>query len=327
MHDNKKLKELYLSLAEKRIDSKLADIQAAIPNMDSETVVFTRGQLEGLETTIYETLFQPLQTLSMIPVSTEFAPGLTVISYRFSEKTGEAETITRKDQVRPDIDEHLTKFPQEVVEGGASYHYDIGDVESGALLDYDQVNGKARAAVEAVARWHDRRALDGEPGIFEGFANTSTVPTPTLVDADWGTVTPDDLYQTVAQFLNSVEEATEGNFIATSCLMPIAVFNRLTSTRFDNVTGDTVMKVLKENFPNTRFEKFTALAGRGAGGTDRMIAGDLSPRVLQYRATVVYDEAAPDKKGFSWTVECRGRSGGTVIRYPLAMAYGDIANA
>ncbi len=325
---NKATRELYAKLAEKRLDSKIAQMKRE----DSNGVTFNVGQLEELETTIYETLFQPLQTLSMIPVSTEYAPGLDTISYRFSTKTGEAETITRSDQVRPDVDESLEKFPQAVVEGGAAYSYDIVNLETSAIIDYDHVSAKARASAEAVARWHDRRALLGEDGIFTGWANSGTdnggnVPVNPLTNPDWSTADADQIYSQLAAFLNGIEDAMDGNFQANACQMPIPYFNKLITTRIDSVSGDTILDILKRNFPGVNFVKFAALKGvanTSATTVNRVIAAAINPSVVEYRATVVYDEAAPDKKGYRWNVESRGRSGGTVIRYPLAMAYTDL---
>lgn len=325
---NKATRELYAKLAEKRLDSKVAQLKRE----DSNGITFNLGQLEELETTIYETLFQPLQTLSMIPVSTEYAPGLDTISYRFSTKTGEAETITRSDQVRPDVDESLEKFPQSVIEGGAAYSYDITNLETSAVIDYDHVSAKARASAEAVARWHDRRALVGEAGIFSGWANSGTdnsgnVPVAPLANPDWSTATATQIYEQFAAYLNGVEDAMDGNFAANACQMPIPYFNKLITTRIDSVSGDTIMDVLKRNFPAVSFVKFAALKGVAntpSTTVNRVIAASISPTVVEYRATVVYDEAAPDKKGYRWNVETRGRSGGTVIRYPLAVRYTDL---
>ena len=319
------LKKDHLYRAEARIDAKIKNL--VNDGMRQDAIVFTRPELEGLETVIYETLFAPRDTLSNIPVSNMFAPGHTSVSYDMSTATGIAKTMTGGSTIRPSIDEFLETFSQNVYEGGASYQYDITDIERGQLINYDHVAAKVRNAVKAIGQWHEKVAFDGFDTGLTGFANNATVVAaePTLADADWTTVTAEDMYTTVTQILNAVRLQSSGVHEPTHLAMSIALMNDLSTTRIDTTSGDTVLVALRRTYPGVNFFTITELADAGDGANeDRFVCYENDPANFEYMSTVIYDEAAPDKKGFTWSVDCRGRSGGTVVRRPLAMAIGDV---
>ena len=76
----------YAKLAEKRVDTKSQILDAA-------GIVFATGDLEAVEGTLYETIFTPLESLSHVPVATNYSPVATTISYETATRTGVAKTM------------------------------------------------------------------------------------------------------------------------------------------------------------------------------------------------------------------------------------------
>jgi hypothetical protein len=335
LSNNKAHQDAYIKLAERRIDSKVAALREA--GYRHDTVAFTRGQLEDLEEIIYDVIYgNPREAFTHVPMTARVDPGMTSYSYRMQEKTGAAKVVADGTHDRPMIDTTLSRTLLPIIEVGAAYTYTVGDGESAQILDYDQVQEKARACAEAIALAHNEFALIGGGGLeggddltkSTGFYNDANLTAATGGDVDWTTVTADAAYTQVANVIHQVIEQSSAVHRPTDVLLSTFVWNVCASTRLDTTTGDTVMRALRQNYPDITFSLAPSLTGRGAGGIDRGIfAYEKRADRVEYVASVIYDEAAADKKGFRYTIEARGKAAGTVWRYPLSASYIDITIA
>jgi hypothetical protein len=337
MEHLKELKEQYIKAGQRRIDSKIALLRDAGYRYD--TIAFTRGQLEDLESTIYDVIYgNPGEAFTHIPMTSRVDPGMTSYSYRMQTKTGAAKVVTDGSNDRPMVDTTLDRTLLPIEEFGISYGYTVGDGESAVILDYDQVQERARAAAEAIALAHNEFALVGGGGVAggedltksTGFYNDANLNAATGGDIDWasGTVTADAAYTQVANVIHTVITQSSAVHRPTDVLLSTFCWNILASMRLDTTTGDTVLRALRENYPDITFHLAPSLTARGAGGIDRGIfAYEKRADRVEYVASVVYDEAQPDKKGFRYTIEARGKACGTVFRYPLSACYIDITIA
>lgn len=332
---NTKLKELYIAQAQKRIDSKARELTTL--GFRQDTIAFAVGQLENLEETIFETIFSnPMDAFQFVPMKPRFEPGWNTYSYRMHTKLGNAKVMNADADDRPMVDTTMTKHEAPIIEVGAAYAYSVSDGEAARILDYDQVEAKARACAEAIARAHNEFALVGGSGVdggadlgIVGFYNNATVAASlaTLTDANWTTVTAADAYATINDVIEHVITQSSGQHRPSDVLLPLFVHNLLSRTLHTTASDLTVLESLKRNNPGVTFSLAVSATGKGAAGVDRVVAYEKRSDRVEYVSSVVYDEAAPDKKGFKYTVEARGKMAGTVVRYPLSMAYGDITIA
>jgi hypothetical protein len=334
---NKEIKERYIKDAERRTDTKIALLRAE--GYRHDTVAFTRGQLEDLESIIYDVIYgNPREAFTHIPMTSRVAPGATSYSYRMQAKTGVAKVVGDGTHDRPMVDTTLTRTLIPIIEVGIAYTYTVGDGESAQILDYDQVQEKARSAAEAIALAHNEFALVGGGGIegggdltkSTGFYNDANLTAATGGDVDWssGGVDADGAYTQVANVIHQVIEQSAAVHRPTDVLLSTFCWNACVSLRLDTTTGATVMRALRENYPDITFHLAPSLTARGSGGIDRGIfCYEKRADRVEYVASVIYDEAAPDKKGFRYTIEARGKAAGTVWRYPLSASYIDITIA
>ena len=339
MLQNKQFEDLYLQAAQKRIDNKVSRMRDAGVRQDQ--VAFTVGQLEMLEQTIYETFYSnPLDAFAFVPMKPRMEPGWRSYSYRREEKLGNAKFMTSDADDRPNVDTTLSKTEIPIFEFGAAYSYSVTDTEAAAILDFDEVQAKARNCAEAVARFHNDFALYGPAGLEGGsgivravegadfgFVNYNGVNLATPVDGDWAAVTDSGvLYDDVNTVITQVITQSDGVHRPTDVLLPLSVWTRLERTRMSLDNNSTVLEQLRANNPGVTFSMSFSLDGRGAGGTDRVIAYQKDPRMVEYVHSLVYDEAQPDRDGWKFRVQARGKAAGVVLRYPLSMAYLDLAN-
>lgn len=336
---NKEFKDAYLKAAERRIDTKVAALREG---RREDQVAFSRGQLEMLEQTIYETLYSnPMDAFAHVPMKPRMEPGWQSYAYRMEEKLGNAKFITSDADDRPNVDTTLNKTIVPIHEFGAAYSYEVTDSEAARILDFDEVQAKARNAAEAIARFHNDFALLGSSTLdggstldVTGFYTSATTDTPagnvvlaTAVDGDWAAVTDNGvLYDDVNTVITQVIEGSNGVHSPTDVLLPLSVWTRLARTRMSLDNNSTVLEQLRANNPGMTFSMSSALDGVGAAGADRCVAFEKRADRVEYVSSIVYDEAPPTRKGWKFRVEARGKAAGTVIRYPLSMAYLDLTN-
>lgn len=328
---DKTTKAAYIAAASERVDSKLRALCAAKGlRADAGEVVFTRGQLEAVEQVIYEELFsQNLEGLSVIPTRTSFDRGATSYSYMVETKTGNAALMRDDATDAPVVDASLKKVTRNIAEFGAGYVYTVSQGERAALSGYDLTASKARSAARAIAQSLNGHGLSGsaDHSVATGFLNDANVNGATLTDSDWTVVTAAAMYSTLVDMVEKVITQSAALHNPTELLVSTFIMNKIQSTRLADGTPETVLEAFRKNNPGVTVRRLTSLTGAGANGVDRMVCWERSPAVAEHIIPIMYDEAAPDKKGFTYSVQARGKSFGTCVRYPLAIAYGDVTIA
>lgn len=328
---DKATKELYLKAASDRIDSKLKEL-CALKGLraDAGEVVFTRGQLEAVEEVIYEELFsQNLEGLNVVPTRMSFDRGATSMTYYVETKTGNAKLMRDDATDAPLVNASLASVTRQIAEFGAGYRYTVSEGERAATSGYDLTASKARAAARAIAQSINDHGLTGstDHSVATGFFNDANVPdeTANVTDDDWTTVTAAGQYDTIVDLVNHVDTNSSSLHRATEILVSPFVWNLISTTRIDSTEMGTVLEALRRNLDGVTIRKMVSLTGQGAAANhDRIIAWERSNAVAEHIIPLMYDEASADKKGFTYSVQARGKSFGTVVRYPLAMAYADI---
>lgn len=328
---DKATKAAYIAAASERVDSKLRALCAAKGlRADAGEVVFTRGQLEAVEQVVYEELFtQNLEGLSVVPTRTSFDKAATTYSYLVETKTGNAKLMRDDATDAPVVDASLAKVTRNLAEFGAGYVYTVSQGERAALSGYDLTASKARSAARAIAQSLNDHGLTGstDHSVATGFFNDANMPdeTANVTDDDWTTVTAAGQYQTLVDLVNHVDTNSSSLHKATELLVSPFIWNLITATRLADGTAETVLEAFRKNMPGVSVRKMVSLTGQGAAANhDRIIAWERSSAVAEHIIPMMYDEASPDKKGFTYSVQARGKSFGTVVRYPLAMASADI---
>ncbi len=325
----------HIAIAEKRVDSKVHFLRESGYRQDA--IVFTRGQLEALEQTIYDVLYaNPRDAFVLLPLNTSVSATQTHYSYRMVKKLGAAKVVADGAQDRPTVDVDMTRHEQRIVEVGDSYDYTIGNQEAGTILDFDYVQEKARVAAETIALAHNEYAMIGGAGVdggdanIKGFYNNVTVAASlaSLTDSNWTTVTGADAYTTVTDLIHAVNTQSKGVHKTTDVVLSTFVGNLCQKTLLNSAAGSqSVMSALRQNYPEIAFHITESGTARGAAGVDRCVAYERRSDRIEYVAAVVYDESSPDKMGFKYSVQSRGKMAGTIIRYPKSIVYGDITIA
>lgn len=340
-HDKlyKETTDRHIQRAEARIDSKLIALREMGYRQDA--IAFTKSQLEDLESTIYDVLYaNPQDAFVFLPINSSVSAGATSYSYRMVSKIGAAKITADGAQDSPIVDLDLAKTSQDIYQAQVGYTYTVGDQDRGGILDFDYVQDKARLASQTIALAHNEYAFLGGSGVDGGYAsilgflNNTSVNIGkasggdyVITDDDWTGITGANAYATVTDMIHQVITQSSGLHKATDVGLSTFVWNACAKLLLNSTTSQSVLSALRQNYPDITFHMTASGTARGAGGIDRCFAYQKSSDMVEYVAPVIYQESTPDKAGFAYTVQARGRMAGTITRYPLSQVYADITVA
>ena len=327
---DKNFKELFVQRAEARVDSKARLICEATGQKRTDAgVAFTVGQLEKMETQIWETLYQSAsEAFELLPVKPSFEPAAEDYSWRLETETGLARVGHEMAGDPPYIDTSLAKFITNVLTIDAAYRYTVGDGQRAGLLGYDHAAAKARAAARAVMRKHNDMAFTGDTDSAsnkpKGLFNHPLLSDTALTDGDWTTFTAANAYADITDVLDKVSEQSKGVHNPTDLVLSLALYNMASSARIDSTSGQSVLDAVKANYPGLSVHRVAAASGAGASAKDRIMAFEKNADNLELIVPVLFDETAPQQSFWTFNVGVMGKNAGLILRRPMAVAQGSI---
>lgn len=187
-----------------------------------------------------------------------------------------------------------------------------------------------RAAARAVAMSHDSIALNGLASVgLLGLLNQPNItnyPAPVGVggSALWTVKTAAeivaDMVALISLVMNTAKEAT---YYPDRLLLPLDKY-LIASTKQMEGTNETALSFFQRTNPlgnRLQVKSWHRLNGQGTGNTGRAFAYKYDEDVISYRAPRLYYVHTPPARGpAGWTWTHSGRSGGTAVKQPFAVA-------
>jgi hypothetical protein len=290
------------------------------------TAVFAR-ELEWVDQQLQRTEFLPLKSKELIDWDSRGGPGINQVTWRKVTEVGKAEWIGNVTTELPAVDVVGNEYTRDVRNLGALYRYSVFELKNAAESPTIRLDSERKsAAYNAVMRKHDVTALIGDTTIgWTGLFNDANVPLVTAITGNWSTsATGEQIAADLSKLVWSVYKATLENYEIDTLALPTAfaqVFDKVISN-----TGISVRKYIQDTFPQIkRIITSVYLDTAGAGSIKRVLAFKKSKDVVLYGANDPFNEEPPQAAGLDFRVPVYGRSSGTQIRKPLAMAYMDLA--
>jgi hypothetical protein len=289
------------------------------------TAVFAR-ELEWIDSTLEREQFAPLKSEQLIPYHPSGGPGVNAVTYRKVTELGRAEFIGNGTTQLPRVDVVGTEFSRRVENLGVAWAVTVFELLAVAANPTIHIDTERKAAaVNAVRRLHDRTAFEGNALLgWTGLINDPNVPLVTAITGDWATSTPLQKIADANKLTWSIFTATKELYEADTLIIPTSLGETLDQPLGDNA-DKTVRRFILDNSAHVkRIETTHFLETAGAGSTRRIIAYKKHPDVLRYGANELFAEEPQQAKGLEFETPCHGRTSGTQIRRPLAMAYMDV---
>jgi hypothetical protein len=302
--------------------------------LDAAESAWFQRELEYIDRTVYETIFPDNKARELIPTQQGVPDWAKVYTWRMFEKFGRAKIAANMADDIPRADVTGREESKIIKVIPSSYGWDIFEIKA------SRANGTKLDALKAMAA---RLAI--ETGVDEvlalGSANdnldgllTLTGTTPyTLADKaaggkTWAVATSDeiaaDLFGAVTTIKNAMKNAGGPGFSNFTVVLPVAQHAMISQRRMGDGSDKTILRFVIDNSPFiTEIEPWHHCSGAGAMGTDRMVVYPKTPLVLAGIVPMEYTTLTPEQRNLEYVVNAMSTTGGVVVRYPVAIAYGD----
>lgn len=290
------------------------------------TAIFAR-ELEWIDATIMREEFAPLKSEQLIPYHPAGGPGVDLVTYRKITELGQAEFIGNGTTQLARVDVVGDEFSRPVKNMGVAWAVTVFELLAIATNPQIHLDTERKsAAVNAIRRLHDRTAFLGNTDFgWTGFVNDANVPIVTDIFGDWaGDATPDEIVSDINTISWSIFVATKELYTPETLVIPTTIGKVLDQPLGDNSDKTIRSFVLANSTHIKNIETTHYLEDAGVGGAPRVIAYKKHPDVVRYGANELFAEEPQQAKGLEFETPCHGRTSGTQIKRPLAMAYADV---
>lgn len=296
---------------------------------DENETVFLSRQLEYIRAQTADRLYAPKKSRMFIPEKTPRAPvGANSITFRSYDKVGKAALIANYARDFPRIDVFGTEYTRTVKGVGASYGWSIQELRSAAFSGVPLDPMKARAAREAIELELDEILAVGVSGLsnFEGFLNHPTVPIVPEPNGDWPNADPLEIIEDITALVQSVVTISSEVHKPDTLLLDTASYSICSQTPVSATNPDkTILRWILDNNPYIKnIDQWGRLdLADDAGTGPRIMAYVRDPMFVYYEMPLDFEQSVPQQVAMDFVTFCHSRVGGTVIPYPLSLAYMD----
>ena len=304
--------------------------------------LFLRDQLKYVQNLVVEQDFPErlMASGAIIPISSEIPNGARTYSYKIMTYVGEAKILANGGDDIPMVDANCEERVAYVRTLADGYSYSLDDLESAQYANMNLDASMAIGARDVIEAKIDLLGYDGDAANnLLGFLNHPNVPNATVMDdgadaqADpstlWVDKTPAQIYRDLVNFATATKTATNMVEIPENIGMPVAQFELISSTPFQEGSDTTILELFlrTQRMSSAGVQNVMPLpylAGKGTGSTDVMVSWRKRPDKIKYHVPLSFEQQATQQVNLGFKVVCRSKVGGIQITKPLSMrtAYG-----
>lgn len=307
------------------------DAQAAFP--------FVIGQGRNVETKIYQKRYPTFNYGAHVPVVTEGNEWAIGTMFFTVDVAGEAKFISGAANDLPFSAATRDQAAQDFAMIGAGWEWNMEEINQAALYGIALSDVKAMSSSQSIERLLNSVAMIGSSEKnWKGFVNSSLVSRVDVVNDGtgsstyWSAKSNDQILRDINDLLSSVRRNTKEVEWADALRLPPEAFRLINSRRLG--AGDGVLNLLDYLRKNNIYTAETGqpldimplleLANASNAGGGRMVVYRKDEEVLRFHLPMPRKVLAPRQKSImAFEQGVIARTGGTEIRLPGAMAYGD----
>jgi hypothetical protein len=301
-------------------------------NLDGETTVFFKRQLEFIKQQTYDQKLGDLKALTgLFPITSQLPAGATELTWRSFQTYGLAKFISDYSKDFPKADVGGTEQSRKVFDIGLSYSYTTKEIQRAAMAGFPLENKRAFACRRGIEEKLNSIALSGDtyhniPGFFNypGVTTYAVPATGTGSSKTWASKTADQILIDLNGVLNAISTVTLGKEAGNTILLPKTQYDFIRQKRLDTTLEKTVYQFFIENNPGVRIDWVAGLDTAGAGSTSRMIAYINDSQHVELEIPNMFEQLEEMRDGpMAYTVPAIATTVGVIVYYPLTVVYGD----
>jgi hypothetical protein len=310
---------------------------------DAAFSAFIEQQLRAQESTLYKPFYEGLKARQWLPIK-QVPPGAQTFGYNILDGYGRAAVISHASDELPTGGLGVEQRTGRLVIVGASIIYSREELRAaqyaqtqgaGFDLETEQAELQMRAVEEQIQSLAlTGNHLDSNGAVvtgnvlgFTGFFNNPDVPVLTSgVDFDSGATSGAAMLAELRRWYNQVLTQSKGVFVPNTILFPMSTYLAINAKPVgtDATIGTTVMQAFQQGLRSpVTIDWDSNLETAGAGSTKRAVVYFKSPSVAQMVMGFEAQIYAPEYQNLTVSRAIEAKTGGTILRQPLALVYAD----
>lgn len=283
--------------------------------------------LEAIDTRLYEAKKEELKARSIFNVKTDVPEGAETYSYDVITRSGAAKILAPGADDIPLVDADMERHTEDIYSIAAAFRVSVQELRQAQMAGRPVEATKADTARKAIAEKENRLVWIGDATHnILGVTNAAGIQTIALdnnqagTSTNWKNKTGKEIVADLRKARTTVNRLP-GHTANTLVVTPDGMEEL--EKEYNEFTTQTVLQYLRSQNWFTTIEFTSDLEKRGDANTDCFLVFDNSPDVVEILIPMDIRRHPEEYKFPNYKVPLEERTGGAIVRYPMAIVRGD----
>jgi len=283
--------------------------------------------LNAIDNTIYEINREELKARTIFNVKSDVPEGAETYSYDVITRSGAAKVLAPGAEDIPLVDADMERHTEQIYSIAAAFRLSVQELRQAQMSGRPVESTKAATARRAISEKENKIAWTGDKkhnilGVTnaEGIQTMAVNPNKAGDSTKWKDKTGREIVADLRQARTAVNRLP-GHTSDTLVVTPDNMSEL--EKEYNQYTGQTVLQYLNSQSWFSRVEFTSDLEGQGEGGENCFLVFDSSPDVVELLIPMDIRRHTQEYKFPNYKIPLEERTGGIIIRYPMAIVRGD----
>ncbi|QAS52813.1 DUF2184 domain-containing protein [Halobacillus litoralis] len=283
--------------------------------------------LNAIDNTIYEINKEELKARTIFNVKSDVPEGAETYSYDVIKRSGAAKVLAPGADDIPLVDADMERHTEQIYSIAAAFRLSVQELRQAQMSGQPVETTKAATARRAISEKENKIAWKGDTKHkILGVTNAEGIQTMAVANneagnsSSWKDKTGREIVADLRKAraaVNKLPGHTPDTLIVTSGAMEEL------EKEYNEYTGQTVLQYLRSQSWFSKIDYTSDLEKVGDGDTDSFLVFDSSPTVVELLIPMDIKRHPQEYKFPNYKVPLEERTGGIIVRYPMAIVRGD----
>lgn len=298
--------------------------------VDSNSVLFFENELNYVDPKEFETVKNDLNWLKVFSVRSLDA-GLESYTYRVYDGYGNSKFTANKAKDIPIVSIGVSiggeQFSSSIANADCSLEFTAQDLLASSVAKKEIVSRLRRQAIRSNFELMNKACFEGYkplgiPGLMSNIHidNKKPVAAVKTNKTAWADKTPEEILSDIMEGYNSVLEKTSDNITPDTLLISSAAYDHIATKIYNTFNGNSILQQVV-NMTDVKVQKVRELNKKFQGDTNGFVFFKNDSEYVEQMVPSLFNMSSLQLSGWNYTVYCRSRYGGLVIRQPQMFAF------
>jgi len=305
-----------------RSDSALNGGSIRSGRIDSNDVLFFTNELNAHDSQEYDVIKNELSWQELFFTRTDIDPGVNVYTYNMYDAFGESKYSANGAKDIQIVGATGKQFTSPFGNIDVAMQFTMQDLRASNVARKNIITRLRTQAMRSNYEMMNKTCFEGYaplgiPGLLsnEHITNKKTVSGNNADEKSWANKSADAIFKDIMDAYNDALAATGNNIRPNTLIMSMTSYNDIATRIFNTFNGQTILQQVV-NMTGVKVKGLPELNKKFEGGTDGFIFFKNDPEFVEQLVPTFFDTTDPQQEGWTFTVYCRSRYGGVIIRQP-----------